>query len=132
MTACSRTTAWWVPGRIRLLYLQPLSWYRNSRDSHPGRHSFFYDPRNRGRSEAVSDTTHLGIQYSLSDLEDVRQHFRHQEDVFDRLVLSRCDGGALCRRASRTSRPGGADWAHSTQKESILATVSHTTRSAHG
>ncbi len=76
MTACSCTTAWWVPGRIRLLYLQPLSWYRNSRDSHPGRHSFFYDPRNRGRSEAVSDTTHLGIQYSLSDLEDVRQHFR--------------------------------------------------------
>ncbi len=42
----------------------------------PGRTLIFYDPRNRGRSEAVSDTTHLGIQYSLSDLEDVRQHFR--------------------------------------------------------
>ncbi len=42
----------------------------------PGLTLIFYDPRNRGRSEAVSDTTHLGIQYSLSDLEDVRQHFR--------------------------------------------------------
>lgn len=42
----------------------------------PGLTFVFYDPRNRGRSEAVSDTTHLGIQYSLSDLEDVRQHFR--------------------------------------------------------
>lgn len=42
----------------------------------PGRTLIFYDPRNRGRSEAVSDTTHLGIQYELADLDELCQHFR--------------------------------------------------------
>jgi len=41
----------------------------------PGRTLIFYDARNRGRSASTSDSTHLGIQYGLADLEKVREYF---------------------------------------------------------
>jgi len=42
----------------------------------PGRTFIFYDARNRGRSAVASDSTHLGIQYGLADLETLRQYFK--------------------------------------------------------
>jgi len=41
----------------------------------PGRTLIFYDPRNRGRSAAASDSTNIGMQYGLADVESVRQYF---------------------------------------------------------
>ena len=41
----------------------------------PGRTLIFYDMRNRGRSGSASDSTHLGMQYGLADLERIRQYF---------------------------------------------------------
>ena len=35
----------------------------------------FYDQRSRGRSDAVMDASHVGMQYEVSDLEAVRQYF---------------------------------------------------------
>ncbi len=42
----------------------------------PGRTLIFYDMRNRGRSAAVQDSVKLGMNFELSDLEKVRQHFK--------------------------------------------------------
>lgn len=41
----------------------------------PGRTLIFYDPRGRGGSEYVRDTTRIGIEWDLRDLEAVRSHF---------------------------------------------------------
>lgn len=35
----------------------------------------FYDQRGRGRSEAISDKSKLGIRFELSDLESIRKYF---------------------------------------------------------
>ncbi|HLJ17154.1 MAG TPA: alpha/beta hydrolase [Bryobacteraceae bacterium] len=40
-----------------------------------GRTIIFYDPRNRGRSDAVSDLSQIGLQHDVDDLEAVRAHF---------------------------------------------------------
>ena len=39
-----------------------------------GRTLLFYDQRNRGRSDAVQDTSRIGINYEVQDLEVIRQH----------------------------------------------------------
>lgn len=40
-----------------------------------GRTLIFYDPRGRGASHYVRDTTHMGIEWEIRDLESVRAHF---------------------------------------------------------
>lgn len=40
-----------------------------------GRTLVFYDMRDRGRSDSVSDTARIGIQQDIDDLEAVRAHF---------------------------------------------------------
>jgi proline iminopeptidase len=40
-----------------------------------GRTLLFYDPRSRGRSSAVSDRRHLGLEEDVDDLEAVRRYF---------------------------------------------------------
>lgn len=40
-----------------------------------GRTLIFYDMRNRGRSDAIADTSKLTIQHDVDDLEKIRQHF---------------------------------------------------------
>jgi proline iminopeptidase len=36
----------------------------------------FYDMRNRGRSDSISDRSRLGMAFELSDLEAIRRHFK--------------------------------------------------------
>jgi hypothetical protein len=36
----------------------------------------FYDPRGRGHSCKIDDLNILGIEFEISDLESVRNHFR--------------------------------------------------------
>lgn len=45
----------------------------------PGRTLVFYDPRGRGGSDYVRDSTHMGIEWELRDMEAVRSHFGIQE-----------------------------------------------------
>src|SRR5687768_8338103 len=40
-----------------------------------GRTIVFYDMRNRGRSDAVSDSTAITIRHDVDDLETIRRHF---------------------------------------------------------
>jgi proline iminopeptidase len=40
-----------------------------------GRRLILYDPRSRGRSSAVTDVRHLGIEEDVADLEAVRRYF---------------------------------------------------------
>jgi len=40
-----------------------------------GRTLIFYDLRNRGKSDAVSDPKQIGIQHDVEDLERIRNHF---------------------------------------------------------
>lgn len=42
----------------------------------PGRTLIFYDMRNRGRSDAVSDPQRVTIQDDVRDLEKIRRHFK--------------------------------------------------------
>lgn len=42
----------------------------------PGRTLIFYDSRNRGLSQAVADSVQLGIEFELSDLRSICQHFK--------------------------------------------------------
>lgn len=41
-----------------------------------GRTLIFYDPRSRGGSDAVTDSSRLGMSFEVADLEAVRAHFR--------------------------------------------------------
>jgi pimeloyl-ACP methyl ester carboxylesterase len=41
----------------------------------------FYDMRNRGRSDAVSDPTRLGLENDIGDLERVREHFKLERSM---------------------------------------------------
>lgn len=50
-------------------------WPRDIEQLATGRTLLFYDPRGRGRSDAVPDTTPIGIPQELEDLERLRQHF---------------------------------------------------------
>lgn len=52
--------SWWRP------YVAPLE---------EGRTLILYDPRDRGRSEAVRDSTRLGLEYELRDMDAVRRSF---------------------------------------------------------
>lgn len=45
----------------------------------PGRTLIFYDPRGRGGSDYVRDSTHIGIEWDLRDMEAVRSHFAIDE-----------------------------------------------------
>lgn len=45
----------------------------------PGRTLIFYDPRGRGGSDYVRDSTHIGIEWELRDMEAVRSHFAIDE-----------------------------------------------------
>lgn len=45
----------------------------------PGRTLIFYDPRGRGGSDYVPDSTHIGIEWELRDMEAVRSHFAVDE-----------------------------------------------------
>lgn len=56
-----------LPGRLFL--------WDDFRQLAPGRRLIFYDMRNRGRSDAVRDTTALGLEREVQDLEAVRRHF---------------------------------------------------------
>ncbi|GAC1347522.1 MAG: alpha/beta hydrolase [Ktedonobacteraceae bacterium] len=40
-----------------------------------GRTLIFYDQRSRGQSDAVTDTSKIGMRYEVEDLEAVRRHF---------------------------------------------------------
>jgi proline iminopeptidase len=44
-----------------------------------GRTLIYLDPRNRGRSDSVQDSTLLTIQQELKDLEEVRKHFGFEQ-----------------------------------------------------
>jgi pimeloyl-ACP methyl ester carboxylesterase len=41
-----------------------------------GRTLIFYDPRSRGGSDAVLDSTRLGMEYEVDDIEAIRAHFQ--------------------------------------------------------
>lgn len=57
-----------IPGRLFLFHdFQRLA---------AGRTLIFYDMRNRGQSEAVSDASKISLQHDADDLEAVRAHFR--------------------------------------------------------
>jgi proline iminopeptidase len=56
-----------VPGRLFL--------YRDFQRLAKGRTLIFYDMRNRGRSDAVPDSSDIGLQHDVDDLETVRAHF---------------------------------------------------------
>lgn len=49
-------------------------WHPHVRPLLPGRTLVLYDPRDRGRSSEVSDSTQLGIEREVRDLEAVRRH----------------------------------------------------------
>ena len=56
-----------VPGRLFLL--------RDFQGLSQGRTLIFYDMRNRGRSDAVTDASKISLQHDADDLEAVRAHF---------------------------------------------------------
>lgn len=57
--------------------LVPLAVYlaRDAAPLAPGRTLIFFDPRGRGGSDYVRDTTRIGIERELRDIEAVRSHF---------------------------------------------------------
>jgi len=57
-----------VPGRLFL--------FRDFRRLANGRTLIFYDMRNRGLSDAVSDPSKISLQHDADDLEAVREHFQ--------------------------------------------------------
>ena len=56
-----------IPGRLFL--------FRDFQRLRGGRTLIFYDLRNRGRSDAVSDVSKISLQHDADDLEAVRAHF---------------------------------------------------------
>ncbi len=68
----------------------------------------FYDVRNRGRSDTVTEPAKLarGIQQDVDDLDVVRRHFGIEQAGSDRPFLHRIDGRAVrdeVRRARQTA-----------------------------
>src|SRR5215831_11769565 len=57
-----------VPGRLFL--------FRDFQRLSNGRTLIFYDMRNRGFSDAVSDASKISLQHDADDLEAVREHFQ--------------------------------------------------------
>jgi pimeloyl-ACP methyl ester carboxylesterase len=47
----------------------------NNPESGSGRTLIFYDMRNRGRSEAVTEVSKISLQHDIDDLDAVRGHF---------------------------------------------------------
>ena len=66
-----------------------------------GRTVIFYDPRNRGRSDHITDRSKLerGIHHDVEDLEVVRRHFRGSRW-----------GQDLLDAEGRRQRERGPDW----------------------
>ena len=62
-------------GRAKVIIPGRLFVYDDFKHLTRGRTLVFYDMRNRGRSDAVTDTTAMGIRSAVSDLEAVRRHF---------------------------------------------------------
>lgn len=83
-----------LPGRLFL--------FSEFRRLAKGRTFIFFDMRDRGRSDAVSDPSKISLQHDTDDLEAVRAHFGIEETGPDWLLLPGENRRAVCHTASRS------------------------------